>query len=60
MIYYGEIVTGYGRDVLDVINYNGKRFLSQLVATLKLPCYKGYAMQMAMYSTTHKADAILA
>ena len=56
----GFSAPGHGREVVDVLKTTDKRFLFQLISTIKLSSYKLYDTQMGMHSATHKADASLA
>ena len=48
-----------GREAADGINSTAKFFLLQLIETYKMPCSKGYYIQMVIHSTTHKSDVSL-
>ena len=48
------------REIVDDINITKKRFILQLMTTVKLPIYQGYETKIAMISATHKDNVILA
>ena len=56
----GIIVPGYGREVVDGLNAINKRFIFQLIATLKLPYAKSYDTHMVMHTGTRTSDVSLA
>ena len=49
----GISALGYGREVVDGLNAISKRFLLQLIPTLKLPGANSYVTQMVMHTRTH-------
>ena len=51
---------GHEKEVLDVLNANEKRFISMLMATVKLTGSTDYDSYMAMYPSTTNTDIILA
>ena len=48
-----------GREAVDGLNATAKMFLLQLIETYKMPCSKGYYIQMVIHSATHKSDVSL-
>ena len=56
----GVSASGHVREIVDDINITEKRFILQLMTTVKLPIYQVYETQIAMISATHKDDVILA
>ena len=52
----GISAPGHGREVVDVRNSVGKRFLFQLKPTVQLPGAKGYGTWVLIYTVTHTYD----
>ena len=55
----GVSAPGYGREVVDILNFTYKMPILQLKETMKINGSKGCDTQIAMHSATHKADVIL-
>ena len=56
----GVSVIRHGRDVVYGLNTSEKRFLFQLMKTMKLPVEKWYDIQMVIHSVTSTSDVSLA
>ena len=55
----GVVTSGYGREVVDGLNYTNKRFLSMLLKTVQLTGEKSYEPHMAMHTSTTNIDISL-
>ena len=59
IIDHGISARGHDREVLDGLNAIEKRFLFQLLSTVKLTGAKGYDTQMVMHTGTRASDVSL-
>ena len=59
IIYLGISAPGHGKEVLDGINSVGKRYMYQLMSTIKLPGSNIFDSQIQMHTGTQKYDASL-
>ena len=55
----GISVKGHGREVVHGLKAIEKRFLLQLIPTVKLPCSKGCDRQMVIHTGTRVSDVSL-